>query len=499
MEPDTTTGSAVAGRPVATATAPAAATAATAATAALPVVAIAGRPNVGKSTLVNRIFGRRAAIVEERPGVTRDRLELRADWRGRDFLVVDTGGMVERGDALDAKVTAQALRAVQAADLVLLVLDAVTGPTAEDEVVVQLLRRQADKVLVVANKVDSSRQEADAWELMRLGFGEPLLVSALHGRGVGDLLDVVVERLPPLVELHAAEGGAAEGGGAAGRPVGTDGSDGTAGADRDATGGLLAATAEAPAVAIVGRPNVGKSTLFNRLVGDERSVVHDIAGTTRDAIDTLVDTEDGPLRFIDTAGLRRKARIGEASEYYSLVRSLAAIDRADVALLVLDADQGVTHQEQRLAERVDAAGSPVVIVLNKWDLLDTEARLALARDVEDRLGFLDYAPVLRISAATGLGVHRLLPAIRAAIEAYHRRIPTGRLNEAMKAIQSAHPPAGSRILYAVQGAVDPPTITLFASKRLQPAYLRYVERALRERFALGPTPLKLRVRLRGSS
>ena len=264
-------------------------------------------------------------------------------------------------------------------------------------------------------------------------------------------------------------------------------------------GASEAAGEDAPAVAIVGRPNVGKSTLFNRLVGADRSVVHDVPGTTRDAIDTLVETEDGPLRFIDTAGLRRKARIDEETEYYSLVRSLAAIDRADVALLVLDAAEGVTHQEQRLAERVDAAGSPVVILLNKWDLLDTEARLALARDVEDRLGFLDYAPVIRISAMSGQGVHRVLPAIGAALEAYHQRIPTAQLNDAIKAIQAQHPAPGARIMYAVQGAVDPPTVTLFSNRRLQPHYLRYVEKQLRERFALGPTPLKLRVRLRGKS
>ncbi len=446
----------------------------------LPVVAIAGRPNVGKSTLVNRIFGRRMAIVEEKPGVTRDRIELKADWRGREFLLVDTGGVIEHGDALERKVTDQALRAAKSADLVLFVLDATTGVTGEDEAVAQLLRRTSDKVLVVANKVDSSRQELEAWELVRFGFGEPVLVSALHGRGIGDLLDVVVDRLPAATEpevpaaepgeLDAADGGASE-----------------------------AAGEDAPAVAIVGRPNVGKSTLFNRLVGADRSVVHDVPGTTRDAIDTLVETEDGPLRFIDTAGLRRKSRIDEETEYYSLVRSLAAIDRADVALLVLDAAEGVTHQEQRLAERVDAAGSPVVILLNKWDLLDTEARLALARDVEDRLGFLDYAPVIRISAMSGQGVHRVLPAIGAALEAYHQRIPTAQLNDAIKAIQAQHPAPGARIMYAVQGAVDPPTVTLFSNRRLQPHYLRYVEKQLRERFALGPTPLKLRVRLRGKS
>lgn len=467
----------------------------------VPVVVIAGRPNVGKSTLVNRIFGRRAAIVEEKPGVTRDRLELKADWRGREFVLVDTGGVVDRGNALDAKVTAQALRAVDGADVVLLVLDAVTGPTADDEVVAQLLRRRADKVLLVANKVDSARQEADAWELVRLGFGVPVLVSALHGRGVGDLLDVVVGRFPPEEPAtgEPATGELAPGELAPGEAPGEEALAGASEKEGEGRGARVLPGEALAAVAIVGRPNVGKSTLFNRLVGDERSVVHDVPGTTRDAIDTIVDTEEGPLRFIDTAGLRRKARIGESSEYYSLVRSLAAIDRADVALLVLDASQGVTHQEQRLAERVDAAGSPVVIVLNKWDLLDTEARLQLAIDVEDRLGFLDYAPVLRISAATAFGVHRLLPALRNAIDAYHHRIPTGQLNEAMKAIQSAHPPAGSRILYAVQGAIDPPTITLFAARRLQPAYLRYVERSLRERFSLGPTPLKLRVRLRGTS
>ncbi|MDA8290280.1 MAG: ribosome biogenesis GTPase Der [Actinomycetota bacterium] len=454
---------------------------------ALPVVVVAGRPNVGKSTLVNRIVGRRVAIVEESPGVTRDRLELEADWRGRSFVLVDTGGVVDQGDALDEKVTEQALRAVGGADVVLFVLDATTGPTAEDDVVASRLRHVAERVVVVANKVDSDRQEPEAWDLFRLGLGEPVLVSAIHGRGVGDLLDRVVERLVRAGTSEPADADEPEA-----RAAVVGGDDGDPRTEASARG-------EIAAVAIVGRPNVGKSTLFNRLVGDDRSVVHDVAGTTRDAIDTLVETSEGPVRFIDTAGLRRKSRIGSGSEYYSLVRSLSAIDRADVALLVVDASEGVTHQEQRLAERVDAAGSPIVIVLNKWDRCDTARRLAVAAEVEDRLAFLDYAPVLRISATSGSGVHRLLPTLRTAIDAYRERIPTAALNAAITAAQAAHPSPTGRVLYAVQGAVSPPTVTLFASARLPAGYLRYLEHYLRDRFALGPTPLKLRVRLRGKA
>jgi len=428
-----------------------------------PVVVVAGRPNVGKSTLVNRIVGKRVAIVEEHPGVTRDRKELEAEWRGRTFTVVDTGGLTERGSSLEVLITGQALRAVGDADVILFVLDAATGLTAEDEAVASLLRKNAAKVVLVANKVDSNVAEPAIWELLALGFGDPVPISALHGRGVGDLLDAIVERFVPLSE----------------------------GGDRDAVD-----VEPVPAIAIIGRPNVGKSTLFNRVVGDERSVVHDVPGTTRDAIDTLVETKDGLLRFIDTAGLRRAARIGEGSEYYSLVRSLSTIDRADISLLVIDATEGVTRQDQRLAERIDASGSPVLVVLNKWELLDTEGRARVTADIEDRLAFLGYAPVMRISAKTGLGVDKILPAITSALDAYHRRIPTAQLNEAMQEIQQAHPPARGRILYAVQGATDPPTLILFASQKLTQSYLRYVERSLRGRFSLGPTALKLRVRLR---
>jgi GTP-binding protein len=440
----------------------------------LPVVVVVGRPNVGKSTLVNRIVGRRAAIVEEHPGVTRDRLELAASWTGSSFVVIDTGGVVIRGDRLEQLVAEQARTAINHADVVLFVVDATTGITVEDEAVAELLRRSDRVVVVVANKVDAAEKEAAAWELARLGLGDPLLVSALHGRGVGDLLDVVVARFPtPAADRVEEAERAVE------TPVGN--------AD-DA--GVVAS------VTIVGRPNVGKSTLFNRLVGAPRTVVHEVPGTTRDAIDTVVETGEGRIRFIDTAGLRRKSRIDEGAEYYSLVRSLAAIDRSDVAILVIDAADGVTHQDQRLAERIDAAGSPIVVVLNKWDLVPTGQRPVVAADVADRLAFLAYAPVLRLCALNGRGVHRLLPALRAAVDAYHRRIPTGVLNEAVRAIQSAQAPHGSRILYAVQGAVDPPTVTIFASHRLQPGYLRYLERSLRARFDLGPTPLKLRVRLR---
>ena len=446
----------------------------------LAVVAVVGRPNVGKSTLVNRFAGRQVAIVEARPGVTRDRLELECEWNGRSFLVVDTGGVVERGDSLDTKVTEQSLRALDESDLVLLVLDTRTGVTGEDAAVAQMIRRRSGPVIVVANKVDSERREADAWEFAGLGLGEPVMVSALHGRGVGDLLDEVVKRLPE--EAALADGAAAD-------------QDGSSDGGAQETGRVPAV----PAVAIVGRPNVGKSTLFNRLSGEERSVVHDLPGTTRDAIDTLIETENGTVKLVDTAGMRRRARSGEGPEYYSLVRALRALDHADVALLVLDATEGVTHQDQRLAERIDASGSPVVILLNKWDLLDTAGRLEVSDAVADRLAFLGYAPVLRISAKSGLGVHRLLPAVHEAMTAYHRRIPTGRLNDGLRSAQAAHPaPGGARILYGVQGAIDPPTITLFATRRLPPTYLRYLERSLRERFELGPTPVELRVRVRES-
>jgi GTP-binding protein len=430
-----------------------------------PVVAVVGRPNVGKSTLVNRIIGRREAIVEEHPGVTRDRKVMQAEWNGRPFTLIDTGGWLAAGDRLERQVSEQAERALRDADVVLMVVDTTVGVTADDERVAGLLRRLDRPVLVIANKVDSERREADAWEMLALGLGNPWPVSALHGRGTGDMLDALVASLPEVVEEAPA-----------GDP--TTGPDGETG------------------VAIVGRPNVGKSTLFNRLIGEERSIVHDLPGTTRDTIDTMVETDDGPVRFLDTAGMRRKSRIGEGAEYYSLVRALQAIDKAHAALLVIDATEGVTHQDQRLAERIDAAGSPVVIVLNKWELLDADAKLDVTNQVADRLAFLGYAPVLKLSARTGLGVQKLLPALAEAMEAYHRRVPTAELNAVVRAAQAAHPSPTGRVLYATQGATDPPTFTLFTSRALPAPYLRYLERKIREHFAFGPTPLKLRVRRR---
>ncbi len=389
-------------------------------TSSLPVVAVVGRPNVGKSTLVNRMVGRRAAIVEEHPGVTRDRKELVAEWNGRPFLVVDTGGWLTEGEsgltgeepALAAKVSAQATEAMKQAHLVILVVDVTTGVTDEDARVARLLQQGPARVIVVVNKVDDDRREADVWDFARLGLGEPMPVSAIHGRLSGEMLDAIVEALPPEPEADA----------------GTD--DDTEAADKIFS------------IAITGRPNVGKSTLFNRLVGEDRAVVHDLPGTTRDAIDTVVETEDGPLRFVDTAGLRRKSRIDEPTEYYSLVRALEAIDRADASLLLIDATEGVTHQDQRLAERIDAAGTAIVIVLNKWDLLDTAQRAKIRAEVDDKLAFLSYAPAFPISALTGRRVHQLLPALREAETAYHQRVPTAALNRVVRDAQAAHPAAG---------------------------------------------------------
>jgi GTP-binding protein len=422
---------------------------------------------VGKSTLVNRIVGRREAIVEERPGVTRDRKEVDAEWQGRRFTVVDTGGWLPGdGSSLDRKVSQQSERAMRGADVVLLVVDASVGVAEEDARVAEVLRTLDSPVLVVVNKVDDANREAAVWDFLQLGLGEPLPVSALHGRGAGDLLDQVVMLLP-------------------------DGNGSVDDVEPEGDGQRIFG------VAIVGRPNVGKSTLFNRLIGDERSVVHDLPGTTRDTIDTVVDTDEGPIKFIDTAGMRRRSRVDERTEYYSLVRALQAVDRADVALLVIDATDGVTAQDQRLAERVDAAGCPIVVLLNKWDVLDGDDRAAVLRQLGRKLHFAGDMIVLKISALTGKGMQKLIPAVSQAIDAYHTRVPTRRVNEVIRAAQASQPaPHGGRVLYATQGAADPPTFTLFANKELPPTYLRFLERRLREAFDLGATPIKLRVRRR---
>ena len=439
-----------------------------------PHVVIVGRPNVGKSTLFNRFVGGQVAIVEDRPGITRDRKTHDANWLGREFMVTDTGGWMPGGSELDEKVSRQVEQAVKSADLVLFVVDASVGATDDDERIAGWLRRTGRPVMVVANKADNDRRETDRWSFLSLGLGEPYPVSALHGRRAGDLLDVVVDELGIEDEVE---------------PTVENDDETPETVDADLEG--------VPRVAIVGRPNVGKSTLFNRLCGEERSVVHDMAGTTRDAIDTLIEADEGRIVLVDTAGMRRRAKIDDSAEYYSLVRALRAVDEADVALLVIDATQGITSQDQRLAERIDAAGSPLIVVLNKWDLLDTEAREEVTTEIGRKLYFIGDAPVLRISALSGKGVHRLMPILTESIEQYQRRVPTRDVNRVIAEAQQRQPAAaGARVLYALQGAADPPTFTLFVNRELPPTYLRYLERSIREAFKFGSTPIKLRVRRR---
>ncbi len=426
-----------------------------------PQVVIVGRPNVGKSSLVNRLAGKRIAVVEEQRGVTRDRKEVEIDWRGVTFDVVDTGGWLEAGDTLEQKVSQQANAALKDADLVLLVVDVATGLVDEDTHAARWALRSGRPIMLIANKVDDEGREHQAWEFLQLGAGDPVMISALHGRGAGDLLDAIVDRLATVV------------------PPEDD-------LDEDDDGALR--------VAIVGRPNVGKSTLFNQLIGEERSVVHDMPGTTRDAIDTVIETDQGLMRFIDTAGLRRRAKTEVGLETFSALRSLDALDRSDIAIMVIDSTIGATGQDQRLAERISAAGCPSLIVLNKWELVDTEMRDRVLGGVAEKLAFLGDAPVMKITALSGKGVHKILPALSIAAADYTKRVPTGALNRAVRDLQMRQPAPTGKIRYAVQGATEPPTFTLFVSGRLPSTYMRYVERFLRERFELGSVPIRVRVR-----
>jgi len=427
-----------------------------------PQVVIVGRPNVGKSSLVNRLAGKRIAVVEELRGVTRDRKAVDVEWRGLEFEVVDTGGWLEAGNELETKISKQAEEALATADLVLLVVDVTTGLVDEDTHAARWALRSGRPVALIVNKVDDELHEAAAWEFMSLGAGEPHTVSAQHGRGTGDLLDFIVDSLGEFQRVDEV-------------------------AEADDDGALR--------VAIVGRPNVGKSTLFNKLIGEERSVVHDMPGTTIDAIDTVVETEAGLIRFIDTAGMRRRAKTEAGLETYAVLRSLDALDRADIAVLVIDATIGATGQDQRLAERISAAGCPSLVVLNKWELVSVDDRDSVLASVGEKLAFLGDAPVMKTTALSGKGVHRILPALSIAAADYGKRVPTGALNRAIRDLQIKQPAPTGKIRYAVQGATEPPTFTLFIAGRLPATYMRYVERSLRERFQLGSSPIRVRVRV----
>lgn len=432
--------------------------------AELPVLAVVGRPNVGKSTLVNRILGRREAVVQDVPGVTRDRVAYDAIWSGRRFTVVDTGGWELDAKGLAARVAEQAERAVAAADAVLLVVDATVGATDTDDRVARILRRGDKPVVLAANKVDDERTESDAANLWSLGLGEPYPVSALHGRGSGDLLDALIAALP----VSPPEG-----------PTG---------------GGPRR-------VALVGRPNVGKSSLLNRLTGEERAVVHEVAGTTVDPVDSLVSLGGQVWKFVDTAGLRRRVRTASGAEYYASLRTSSAIEAAEVAVVLIDASEPFSEQDQRVISAVVEAGRALVLAFNKWDLLDEDRRLRLEKEIDRELVRIRWAQRVNISAVTGRSVDKLAPALRTALVSWDKRIPTARLNAWLIEVVAATPPPvrGGRqpkILFATQPSARPPRFVLFTSAFLEPAYRRFLERRLREDFGFVGTPIEISVRVR---
>jgi GTPase len=433
--------------------------------AVVPVVAVVGRPNVGKSTLVNRMIGRRAAVVQAVPGVTRDRVSYDATWNGRQFVLVDTGGWAPDAKGMAARVTEQAELAVAAADAVVFVVDATVGPQDIDEAVMKVLRRSGKPVVLAANKVDDQRFEAEAAALWQLGLGEPFPVSALHGRGSGDLLDAILAAIPEAPRALQ---------------------DGVRGPRR---------------VAIVGKPNVGKSSLLNKLAGQQRVVVDEVAGTTVDPVDELVEVGGEVYQFIDTAGIRRRVKEIAGHEYYASLRTHAAIERAEVCIVLIDASEPVTEQDLRILTSVEEAGRAMVIAFNKWDLTDDERRRYLQREIERDLGQFEWVAKINISALTGRHIDRLSAAIKEALAGWETRISTGRLNAFLGRVVAAHPhPVRGgkqpRILFGTQAHAGPPTFVMFTTGKLEAGYLRFLERRLREEFGFRGTPVHIELRVR---
>ena len=432
----------------------------------LPVLAVVGRPNVGKSTLVNRVLGRREAVVEDVPGVTRDRVAYEGEWAGRRFTLVDTGGWERDARGIHLRVAEQAEIAIELADAVLFVVDATVGATDTDEAVVKVLRRSGKPVVLAANKVDDARTEADASMLWSLGLGEPYPVSALHGRGSGDLLDACLAVLP---EVSAVGGAYAQGG--------------------------------PRRVALVGRPNVGKSSMLNKLVGHERVVVDDVAGTTRDPVDELVEIAGRPWRFVDTAGIRRRVHQTRGADFYASLRTQTALEKAEVAVVLVDAGVPITEQDVRVVQQVIDAGRALVIAYNKWDTTDEERRYYLEREIETEFVQVPWAPRVNLSAKTGRHLEKLVPALDTALDSWDSRVPTGRLNAFLGELVAAHPHPlrggkQPRVLFATQASTRPPRFVVFASGFLEAGYRRFIERRLRETFGFAGTPIEVSVRVR---
>jgi GTP-binding protein len=429
----------------------------------LPIVAILGRPNVGKSTLINRFIGRREAIVEDTPGVTRDRVQYECEWAGRRFIVMDTGGWESKPDGISIAITAGAELAMEEADILAFVVDAQVGALDEDDVMVQELRKAKKPTILIANKVDGDHDEADAHALWNLGLGEPHFVSGLHGRGSGDLLDAITKSLPEVGRAQVQDG--------------------------------------YRRIALIGRPNVGKSSLLNALAGENRSIVDDVAGTTRDPVDSLIEIGDQIWRFVDTAGIKKRANQASGTDYYATLRTQTALERSECVALVLDASVPISEQDLRIVSMVEESGKAMVLVLNKWDLVDEDRREQLEKELDRHLGHIEWVQRVNVAAKTGWHRDRLAPALRTALSSWEKRVPTSKLNSFLGALIGATPPPvrggkQPKVYYATQAGIAPPKFVVFSSGWIEPSYRRFIERRLREEFGFPGTPVQVAIRVK---